>query len=287
MGRFSGKLNTLSMFYMLGKTAWNVYKTATRPTLNAETQNIPYRPDEWAKYSADESELIYMAPNISESVVTATEESQASNPLMFSELSGTLSVGYFFDAFIRADHVSTSRITEHPVMDGSNISDHAYNLPDQLTLEILVSDVMDSVVANQFTDYDTKSVSAYWALRDLKIRRVPLSINTRFEWYNNMVIERMSTLEEAKLSKSLRCTVMFKEIISARAATFKLVSLKPEITDSTDSGAKSADPITDTSNKGTLVQVKERLTGTDGKKRRREDLVPRNRSEKIVAVPVP
>jgi hypothetical protein len=145
-----------------------------------------------------------MMPNISEMQTKETEQ---------------IEYGYFFDAFIREGHTGSVRITEHPVQGGANISDHAYNLPDKLTIEILVSDSMDCVVMNQFSEMSTKSISAYQQLRKLKEKRQPLSVNTRLHFYEDMLIESMSVTNDYKSASSMRCTVMLRQIIMAKVST--------------------------------------------------------------------
>jgi hypothetical protein len=154
-----------------------------------------------------------------------------------------LQYGWFFDAFIRESHTGSVRITDHPVQGGANISDHAYNLPDKLTLEIFVSDVMDTLVVGQFKYYETKSISAYEVLRRLKEQRQPLSVRTKLHYYENMIIESMTINDDFKTAKSLRCTVMMREIIMAQMAKETAVAANPYI-DATDTGVSTPTPAT-------------------------------------------
>ena len=241
---FSGKLNSLSVLYMLGNAGWNVFKTINTPSPDVATSDNPYRPSEWVnRDTAEDSaeDLVYLIPNISETQMVylgsdaKTAGIERTNGIPSDQSSANsekVTVGYFFDAFIREGHEGAVRITEHPVQDGTNISDHAYNFPDKLSLEIFVSDSMDEVVVGQFSEYDTKSISAYQILRALKEQRMPLSINTSLHYYENMLIEHMSTYRDHQSANSLKCTAVFKQIRVASIAV-EVVSIKPQATDVT------------------------------------------------------
>jgi hypothetical protein len=228
-------VNSLSSVYMVGKTAWNVYQILNRPSVNAPgSATDAYRPNEWADYGSEEEQMIYLAPNIS-------EVTEVKTGIVTSQKTEEVTVGYFFDVFLRESHSGSVKITEHPVQGGANISDHAYNLPDTLTIEILVSDTMDSIVAGQFTGEVTKSVSAYEIIRSLKERRVLCSVRTRLRYYTNMLIESMTVNDDYKSAHSLRCSVSFKQIIMAVVATEYVKLEKKQAVQTTNEGNKSAE----------------------------------------------
>jgi hypothetical protein len=166
----------------------------------------PWRPTQWQGLPTDVKQLILIKTNIG---------------------------GFFFDAVLREDHTETVKITEHPVQTGANISDHAYNLPAKLTMEIGMSDAMDSMVAGQFTGWYTKSVSAYQMLKQLKEARLPLKVLTRLNFYENMVIEEINTNDDFKTLNGLRCTVTMKEIFVVEVSK-TTVSARPQTTGQTN-----------------------------------------------------
>jgi len=195
---------SLTPAFLVGGSNWSANITKLSPSsLVSQFIGDSYRPTGWGKHSAGEarSKLFLKAmSNISE----------------WQDFGGAdVEYGYFFDAFIRESHTGSVTITEHPVQSGANISDHAYNMPDKLTIEILVSDSMDCVVTNQFSEASTKSISAYTVLRKLKEKRMPLSVRTRLYYYTNMLIETMTVDDNYKSASSLRCTVMLRQIIMA------------------------------------------------------------------------
>ena len=47
--------------------------------------------------------------------------------------------GYVFDAVLKLDHERRLAITDHPVEEGANITDHSYLEPKSLSIEIGMS----------------------------------------------------------------------------------------------------------------------------------------------------
>lgn len=144
---------------------------------------------------------------------------------------------YFFDAYLRLDHVSKLHITEHPVQTGANISDHSYLEPKELTIEVGMTDVAKDIVQGQFSGSWSRSVKAYEILRELQANRIPMQVLTRLGLYKNMLIETLSVPDDYKSLYGLRATVTMKEVLVATTRTVKLSS-RPHITDSTNMGTK-------------------------------------------------
>lgn len=235
---FKGTLNTLSMFYMLGKAVWNVSRLINETSINPEISQYPYRPPGWQARQAnnegeDQSELVAIIPNSISREEMATDEESGEE--------SQITVGYFFDAFIRESHSCSVRVTEHPVQTGANISDHAFNLPDKLSVEIFVSDSMDEVVTGQFSDYKSKSVSAFLVLKKLKEERQLVGINTRLDYYKNMIIESIDTDDDYKTANSLRCQVSFRQVLIASVAKQSVNSVAAQTTNENKKGPQNTD----------------------------------------------
>jgi len=216
---------------MVGKAAWNVYQILKRPSIEAPGSTTDaYRPADWGNYGSDEDQMIYLAPNISEVEERTGEIGETYE----------VTVGYYFDAFTKENHVGSVRVTEHPVQGGSNISDHAYNLPDKLTIEVLVSDSVQPIVSGQFASGKTKSISAYEVLRKLKEKRVLVSVRTRLHYYTNMIIEGMNVSDDYKSANSLRCTVSLRQVMMAVVPVEYVTLTKRQAVVETNKGTKSA-----------------------------------------------
>ena len=164
--------------------------------------------------------------------------------------------GYFFDAFLRQDHSSELEITDHPVQSGSNISDHAFMKPRELTLELGMTEAFDSIVPGQFADNYMRSVSAFRLLQDLQRTAQPLRILTRLQLYENMILQRLSAPDDYITRHALKCTATFREIIVPEVKTVA-ISAAPQVTDTTNRGQVQ----TDTPNRSVAAQIFSMLTG--------------------------
>lgn len=142
---------------------------------------------------------------------------------------------WFFDAFLRIDHTSRLKITEHPVQSGAAITDHAYLEPAELVMEIGMSDTARSLVDWQFTANKPRSEIAYQVLMELQAQRVPLQVMTKLKVYKNMLIEVIAAPEDYKTLYGLRTTVTLREIIVAEVKTVQ-ISARPQVTGSTQRG---------------------------------------------------
>ncbi len=208
----SSRAMTASAIYALGATSWNVYKLLTRRPPEVELQKTPWHPPQWK----DAAQVQLIGPD------------------------GT---AYIFDAVLKTDHLSTLRTTDHPIQSGANITDHSYVLPEKVAIEIGMSDVMDSYTVGQWKQYSTKSISAYQKLKELQYSRKPLTLVTRLNIYENMILEYINTPDDNKTVEGLRCSAAFRQIMTAQIRVVK-VSSRPHTTGKTSGGFKQPKPIT-------------------------------------------
>lgn len=221
-------INSISSSYLVARMAWNVFKVKSAVD-NPKTPKGAYRP--WKlEDSSDDEALIEARPNISGKVQIA-----ASNTSSLDAESQEKTIALFFDAFLRENHSSTIRITDHPVQGRGYISDHAYKMPDRITIDIMVSDAMDAVVANQFTDCETKSISAYKALKRLQEARTLLSVRTKYGMYDNMLIESLTSPVDYKTKNTLKCTAVLRQVLIAEVSR-ETVSAIPHANTETNLG---------------------------------------------------
>jgi hypothetical protein len=193
--------------------------------------NKPWRPPQWN----GQAETVYVKTYITEQVKTEPanyEPPPGTGGFTYTDTStdtgrkvigpkNTSEKNYFFDAYLKIDHDSSLRVTEHPVQTGANISDHAYLLPATVVMEIGMSDAMDAYESGMFQGDASKSVSAYKTLQRLQEERAPLTLVTRLRKYENMIVENVHAPDEAKSYYGLRATVLFKQIIMATSPATK------------------------------------------------------------------
>ena len=132
--------------------------------------------------------------------------------------------GYFFDGFITVTHNKQLEITQNPVETGASIVDHAYVKPTTVTMKIIVSDAHASLVEGQFSDSWSIAVSAWNVLKQLQEDRIPVSVLTKLDLYENMLIQNLQATDEANTYTTLSADVTLQEIPIARVRTVKISS---------------------------------------------------------------
>src|SRR6185312_10091826 len=165
---------------------------------------------------------------------------------------------YAFDGVIRAEHQQEVVITQHPVQTGANISDHAFSKPARLTIEITMSDAMQSYIPGQYGGSPSRSVSAYQTILDLQKKKSPFSVATRLRQYDNMLIREIRSEENVATRYGLKAQVVFEEIITPSTATatssgitFNTTALlsssaRPQTTDKTVGGETQLQQVSQT-----------------------------------------
>ena len=121
----------------------------------------------------------------------------------------------FFDAVFKTAHSSTVTVTSQPVQTGANIADHAYLEPDEVTMEIGMTDAAFDAVQNH-------SVNAYQMLRSVMEEREPISLYTRLKSYTDMLIVSLGVEDDYTTANALRATVVLQKMLMADVAAVQV-----------------------------------------------------------------
>ena len=152
--------------------------------------------------------------------------------------------GYFFDGFMQVDHTIELQTTENPVETGASVVDHAYVKPAKVVMKVMMSDVHQSLVPDQFSGASFRSVNAWQVLRKLQADRIPMSIFTRLGLYTNMLITSLTASDTPETFRALSAEVTLKEIPVARVKIVK-ISSADQTTINTEMGKIEASQIND------------------------------------------
>lgn len=204
--------------------------TASQIVLSELLGGGPYRPANWSQ----QPQLYSMTCTLPTSIPLSANNntSTASTPPSSSPTT------YYFDATLRVEHTQEAVCTEHPVQVGPAIVDHLYLRPARVVLEVAMSDAMQSFQAGQYSGSKSKSVSAYKTFKQIQAARVPITLTTRLDTYQNMIIEDVRGTEDNRTRQGFRGTLHFRQIISASVST-ATTSVRPDQTDSTNEGTKA------------------------------------------------
>lgn len=131
------------------------------------------------------------------------------------------------DASISESHVGEVEVTEHPVEQGANISDHARPKPETLSIEGVVSNtpvsrkqvlkIQNGIGSAESNADDVRfrpewAESAYTKLRSLKDSGILVTVVTKLRTYTNMALKNLSVPRNAQTGEVLRFTAQFLQI---------------------------------------------------------------------------
>nr|DAZ12645.1 MAG TPA: hypothetical protein [Caudoviricetes sp.] len=162
--------------------------------------------------------------------------------------------GYFFDGFMDIDVASELEVTENPVETGTAIADHSYVKPTEVTMQVIMSDVHQSLVPGQFTGGWSRSVTAYKILKEIQTKRIPIAVLCRLGLFENMVIRRLQANDTADTYQALSATVTLVELPIVRIKTVE-ISLASQTTINTEMGKLQAVDTTDKEDESILYML--------------------------------
>lgn len=163
--------------------------------------------------------------------------------------------GYFFDGFMQVDHSRTLTITQNPVETGASVVDHAYLNPAEVKMQIMMSDVHESIIPGQFSELTFRHTSAWAVLKQIQEARIPVDVFTKLGYYKNMLIKSISATDTKETFRALKANVDLVEIPVARVKTVKISKASQ-----TTINSKMAEINVDTVDRSLLS----RLTGLQG-----------------------
>lgn len=123
---------------------------------------------------------------------------------------------------ISEKHMDATEITEHPVEIGAPTSDHAYDRPSEVTMELgfagggsLIDGFDTTEVFNVSTGLSlgTSPADVYQQLLDLKKSKVPFAVTTGKRQYKNMLIRAIEVLTDRTSENVLMTTLTLRELI--------------------------------------------------------------------------
>ncbi|CDG20695.1 putative bacteriophage protein [Xenorhabdus poinarii G6] len=165
---------------------------------------------------------------------------------------------------ISEKHMDATEITEHPVQRGAAISDHAYDRPSEVTMELGFAgggSLIDMFDLGTGASLGKSPKEVYQQLLALKASKKPFDVTTGKRMYKNMLIRAIEVTTDKTSENVLMVTLTLREVIIVETQTAP-VTAPPErmkypldTSGVADKGTKT--PIVPKENKSILVQTKE------------------------------
>jgi hypothetical protein len=156
------------------------------------------------------------------------------DPVVFRIPNGSGAVDEIvIDACVTEQHTLTNTLTDHPVEQGSNITDHSRPEPRRVTLDCVQSNTPPNGRAATSTRPDRKNPAAsdgdyahqLWE-RFVQLHNSPklVAVDTVRDFYESMGIESITSPVDAKSASALKFTIGLKEV---RVVQNKFTQVKP------------------------------------------------------------
>lgn len=140
-----------------------------------------------------------------------------------------------FDCVPNETHTDEVTVTEHPVEEGYNVTDHIRPQPPSLELTGIVSNwslnfvskgVQASPIKGDLKPVDDRVEAAYAKLQEIKDSGKPIDVHTSLRDYTSMVIQSMSVTRDATNGNVLNISMSLKKIVVAKTQTADLPANK-------------------------------------------------------------
>lgn len=120
-------------------------------------------------------------------------------------------------ATIEERHTDELTITDHPVEQGAQITDHAFKRPAEVVIRCGWSDsstFLSSIdLLGSFSSVGANLEETYQQLLELQESRIPFDILTGKRQYSNMLIKSIAVTTDEKTENALFVTVSCREVI--------------------------------------------------------------------------
>ncbi|CDL79914.1 phage baseplate protein [Xenorhabdus cabanillasii] len=150
--------------------------------------------------------------------------------MLFSQ--GTRKIGMIVPSVVISEkHQDSTEITEHPVQLGAAISDHAYDRPSEVTMELGFAgggSLIDMFDLGTGTSLGKSPKAVYQQLLALKASKKPFNVTTGKRQYKNMLIRAIEVTTDKTSENVLMVTLTLREVIIVETQTVKGVTAPPE-----------------------------------------------------------
>lgn len=133
-----------------------------------------------------------------------------------------------FDASISETHTRECEVTDHPVEEGSTISDHIRRTPEKIDVNGIVTNhpivFLASVQAispllDDLSPVSDRAELAYTKLTEIMDDGELVTVATSLREYSNMAITSMAVTRDVQNGNVLNCALSLREVIIAKTET--------------------------------------------------------------------
>lgn len=149
------------------------------------------------------------------------------------------------DVVMSEEHIGEVEVTQHPVEQGADPTDHARERPDTLRLECFVSNTPVYKKDRETLTVTTKGAGGrargiYDQVRALKSARQLLEVTTSMRVYSNMMMTSLSAPRSIRTGDGVQFSVSFVQVRVVQNRTIEVPTLETRAKPKNKLGQKSA-----------------------------------------------
>lgn len=122
------------------------------------------------------------------------------------------------DAILSENHRFPGRISQFPIEDGSNISDHIKNDPISVTIRGFVTNSPVAILGTRFSQDDPVQ-TAFDSLKEIRKNRTLVRLVTLLEIYDDMGMSNLNIPVSANAGEVIRFTAEFTKVTKVASET--------------------------------------------------------------------
>lgn len=131
-----------------------------------------------------------------------------------------------FDASVSETHTNSAEITQHPVEEGADISDHIRRLPEELSVNVIITNHPPIILASLralpisgFGDPASRAEDAHTFLRTIMQNNQTVGFSTTLRDYTGMAITSMAVERDKDTGNIANINMTMREVIIATTET--------------------------------------------------------------------
>lgn len=152
-----------------------------------------------------------------------------------------------FDLILSENHELTAKVCEHPVQNGSAVTDHIQPMPARGSLKVLVTDysIKDGPGGwrgNAFDASKSRAKETHAAFKTIFAKRMLCTLVTVLDVYEDVVLTRVSAMRDGNSGEAQEFDVEFTQIRRANLATATLPAVAKPANMLNNKNRKAAPP---------------------------------------------
>ena len=143
------------------------------------------------------------------------------------------------DLILTETHSLNAAVTQHPVQDGSTISDHITILPRSGTMRVLVSNFSLAAAAESKAEtwqevyaqgeaaqknLPNRAADTWEKLKDLEKRRELVKVVTSLEVYEDVALTRVETIRDGETGDALEIDIDYEQVTKVKLKETKVTA---------------------------------------------------------------